>query len=75
MTHDRDELVDTCACCGGELPAPLGPALDTLDEYLTRDDGKCPGHLAVAKTGHVLGCGAWSAAAYTHPRPQEEETR
>jgi hypothetical protein len=54
-----------CARCGGDLPAPFGPALDALDAYLVAPEtGDCPGHLRVDLTGHVLGCGAWAAEAY-----------
>jgi hypothetical protein len=57
-----DETTPTeCNCCGGKLPT--GWEDDTLDRYLT-NDGYCPGHLTVDADGEVLGCGAWSPAAY-----------
>lgn len=59
---------DTCNCCGGKLPAPMGSReLDDLDRYLTRPDGMCTG-VATAD-----GCGAWSAEAYAAARNAKNE--
>jgi hypothetical protein len=49
-----------CVCCGGILP----PFHESLDEYLVQD-GECPGHLRMDDQGDVVGCGAWSAEAYS----------
>jgi hypothetical protein len=60
---------ERCDCCGGDLPAPDGPALDRLDRYLI-GDGYCPGYVRRSESGRVLGCGAWTRAAYSDEDPE-----
>lgn len=60
---DGARHVEICSCCGGEIPRQF-MSDSTYDEDLARPDGMCPGTLRTDDAGHVLGCGAWTAAAY-----------